>query len=140
MIARNEFPYFLNQVIDELKQEDAITSIWFIGSRANGKATEASDWDLLVFSTIEPSVIEPRHENVDVIIVGPSKKFLLEGKSIYYKSPFNNFHWSDKGNGLATYIGMKFIDYPGTRDSSEPICERTTSSAYCLWNKVEVNA
>lgn len=140
MIAKVKLPYYVSQIIDELKLEDSTISIWLIGSRANGNAKNSSDWDLLVFSTKETCVTGRRHENVDVIIVDPTESCLLEGKTIDFKLSFKNWSWSDKGGGFATYIGQKFIDYPsGIRDSSDPRCEKSINNAYCLWGKSQVH-
>ena len=51
-----------------------ITEVWLIGSRANNKAQEDSDWDLFVFgndhtlSTLQEN-LSLRHPEIDLLIV-----------------------------------------------------------------------
>lgn len=51
-----------------------ITEVWLIGSRANNKAQEDSDWDLFVFgndhtlSTLQEN-LSLRHPDIDLLIV-----------------------------------------------------------------------
>ncbi len=131
-----ELPNYVQNIITELKNKKTINSIWLIGSRANGTENESSDWDLLVFSVAEPIITKARHKNVDVIILGPSGNYLLEGKKAELKNSFKNWYWSESENNEATYVGNKFIDYPsGVRDISSPVYEKTKSKAYCLWRR-----
>lgn len=108
-----------------------------MGSRANQTSTAHSDWDLLVFSSVEPEVVPARYDNVDVIRVGPSRQtFLLEGKGSDFMLSFVNREWCEIDETNATYVGTRCIDYPpGARDTSEPAISKTGQPAYCLWLK-----
>jgi hypothetical protein len=136
MITRQSLPPYVNRVIDDLKNEEPIESIWLVGSRANGKEKESSDWDILAFSGNKPCVTKQHHKNIDIIIVGPSKKILLEGQSIESMNSFSSWSWPEKHDRTATYVGRKFIKYPsGIRNISDPVYEESTNDAYCLWSK-----
>jgi predicted nucleotidyltransferase len=69
-------------------------SIWLVGSRASKTAATKSDWDLLVFASVEPEVVPAKCEDVDVIRVGSSREtFLLEGKGLDFLLPFSDWWW-----------------------------------------------
>ena len=69
-------PWLVQEVIEELTYDLSILEVWLAGSRANRSATGDSDWDLLVFTSVDPvPVPEPRRPGVDVIVVGPSGSF-----------------------------------------------------------------
>ena len=135
MIFRNqiEIPIFALDIIDELTAETGVTSVWLIGSRANGNAKIKSDWDILVFSNKEPFHRKPRHECVDVVRVGPLEIVQLEGET--YAFPFNNWKWNQIDEQTATYEGTKIIDRPGVGDTANPTCIASKSYAFCLWGK-----
>ncbi len=130
-------PDYVLKVTVELKEEEATESIWLVGSRANQTSTPHSDWDLLVFSSVEPQVVPARCESVDVIRVGPSRQtFLLEGKGSDFMLSFVDWQWREIDETSATYVGKRFIEYPpGARDASEPVFSQTEQPAYCMWSK-----
>lgn len=70
-------PQSVHDVLQELKLESSVASIWLIGSRANQNSNSKSDWDFLVFSSLEPAVVPQRRSNIDVIRIGPSGQGLL---------------------------------------------------------------
>jgi hypothetical protein len=121
----------------ELREEVFTESIWLVGSRANQTSTPNSDWDLLVFSSVEPEVVPARCEDVDVIRVGPSKQtFLLEGRGSDFLLSFADWRWCEIDEVRAIYTGKKFINYPpGARDASDPVYIETKQSAYRLWSR-----
>lgn len=97
-----ELPPFVENVVDDLKTNASIKSIWLIGSRANNSAREDSDWDLLVFVEEELSSVNRRDSSVDVIRVDTNGKYLTDGESADHINLFN-WSWNDSGNGEATY-------------------------------------
>jgi len=130
-------PEFVQVIVDELSNDRFTNSIWIIGSRANGYASENSDWDILYFSGNEPTPRKQCDSRVDVIHIGPSSRGLVNGKSIEFIFPFENWEWNDIDNKAATYVGIKFIEYPdGVRDSTAPVYESRENHAYCLWRRV----
>ncbi len=104
----------IREYISKLKNRFAeITSIWLIGSRANGTETEKSDWDFLVFS--KSSIFEQVHnesvfhkEHIDLLLVG------LKGE---FKKPFGEpkrgslekWKWHQLSEDQAEYEGCKWI-------------------------------
>ena len=134
----NALPDFVLKVLSELKEEEATESIWLVGSRANQTSTPDSDWDLLVFSTVEPEVVSARCQDVDVIQVGPSGQVLLEGQGLHLKHSFASWQWREIDEVNATYVGKQLIDYPpGARDSSGPVYSETKQPSYRIWAKPE---
>jgi hypothetical protein len=103
-------PDFVATIIESLSQDETTKSIWLVGSRANGYAKENSDWDLVVFSFNEPTITTNRHQNVDVIQVGPSGTFLLEGKNLEFLLSFANWNWKQVSDGEATYTSLDFAE------------------------------
>jgi len=122
-------------LIDELAQEPRTESLWLVGSRANERAKDDSDWDFLVFSANELVRTRARLENVDVIRVGPSGRVLVEGAPEYLASTFDDFQWTRLDARRANYVGKKFREFEfGTaRDASEPPFDRPTESALLLF-------
>lgn len=78
----NSLPEPVLKVLAEFSKEASAESVWPVGSRANQSATVYSDWDLLVFSSVEPEVVPARCEDVDVIRMGPSKAGILIYKEL----------------------------------------------------------
>ncbi len=129
-----EIPSFVLNIIDELIAEIAVVSIWLIGSRVNGNVKTTSDWDILVFSNEESVYTKQRHENVDIVRIGPSGTGLVEGLTSEF--PFDNWEWSQSDEQTATYQGRKFINYPsGVKDATDPVYKIRKNDAICLWHK-----
>ncbi|MBC7932529.1 MAG: nucleotidyltransferase domain-containing protein [Rubrivivax sp.] len=133
----NSLPDSVLNVLAELKEEVSTESIWLVGSRANQTSTPHSDWDLLVFSSVEPEVVPARRKDVDVIRVGPSRQtFLLEGKGSDFMLSFADWRWREIDEVNAIYVGRRFIDYPpGARDAGDPVFSETEQPAYRVWSK-----
>ncbi len=102
--------------IHDLKCEfPRITSIWLIGSRANGTAVYDSDWDFLVFSS-SPIYEDIRNksifhrEDVDLLLVG-------EDEDGSFSKPFGEpkrgslklWKWKRISYDLSQYEGCKWI-------------------------------
>jgi Nucleotidyltransferase domain. len=131
----NTLPDFVLRVLSDFKEEST-ESVWLVCSRANQTATPNSDWDLLVFSSIEPEVVSPRGQHVDVIRVGPSRQVLLEGQEIIFKHSFTVWQWREIDEVEATYVGKKFInDSLVAHDYNDPRYSKTEQLAYLLWAK-----
>ncbi|MCA1929111.1 nucleotidyltransferase domain-containing protein [Rheinheimera sp.] len=126
----------VKELISQLSQDLSIMEVWLIGSRASDSAHVASDWDLLVFSTIEPRVTASRIDGVDIIWKGPSGNVLLEGQPISHQFKFSDFNWLVTSENQATYLGKKFNDVPdGIRDASIPLQSKIKGKAICLWRR-----
>jgi hypothetical protein len=123
-------------VLREIKLESSVMSIWLIGSRANQNSNFKSDWDLLVFSSIEPAVVPQRRPNIDVIRIGPSGQGLLEGMDLELIFSFDDWRWTMRDNQSVSYIGKKFTAQAGVvHDANEPIIGRCESLAYLIWSR-----
>lgn len=125
------------QVLHELSIDERVRSVWLIGSRANDTATEASDWDLLVFQTHDPTPTAARQLNVDVLCVGPSGKILLEGQTEEYSFSLSTLEWAEVSDGVACYRGKSFVEYPEGQavDADAPRFHRPSLRAKRLWPK-----
>lgn len=127
-------PSFVEDAINEISSDSSVSSIWLVGSRANGSETDESDWDVLYFSCEEPEYKLRRSELIDVIHVGPSNQAMTYG--VEHSFSFDNWKWNEIDVDHSTYVGEKFIEYPDSvRDTSDPRVERRPYNAYCLWRK-----
>ena len=121
-------------MLEELASDSSVSEVWLVGSRANGTALRGSDWDLLVFSDLEPSPTRSRMAGVDVLWKGPSGNVLLEGQSEHYVFNFSDFVWIQTGRDRARYRGKRFNDVPqGVRDASVPFQSFVDADALRLW-------
>ena len=130
-------PEAVSEVLAELQKESSTESVWLIGSRANQSSTSESDWDLLVFSSVGPEFRpSARRSNVDVIRVGPTRRFLLEGGPDAFTYSFEDWLWAPLNEISATYVGRKYCDYDGMteRNTGERVFLRPQGSAYLIWS------
>ena len=102
-------PERIRAIIEQIASEPATKAIWFIGSRANGRETPGSDWDILVFSRDEVKPVPARCDGLDVLRVSPSGEVLLEGMSAHLIQPFSRFSWVQTAKTRASYTGQKFL-------------------------------
>jgi hypothetical protein len=129
-------PRSVFDVLREIKLESSVMSIWLIGSRANQNSNLKSDWDLLVFSSIEPAVVPRRRSNIDVIRIGPSGQGLLEGMDLELIFCFDDWRWIKRDNQIASYVEKKFTAQERVvHDTNEPIMRRCERLAYLIWSR-----
>lgn len=130
-------PAFVESVANEVASDPDTREIWLIGSRAAASAHPASDWDLLVFSDREPSIRERRVEGVDVLHLGPSGFFLLEGQPAFQIIDFKTFRWKQTSPSTATYTGLRLRPVtPGVvLDGSEPAVEVRQCIGKLVWRR-----
>jgi predicted nucleotidyltransferase len=124
-------PNRVRHVIAELAADESVREVWLIGSQADGSATAASDWDLLVLSGREPQNRPARHFGIDILWAGPSGKVLLEGQSEFLAFAFTDLQWNEQGDGTAQYLGRKFVERKigVVYDTSEPVQIRSVAKA-----------
>lgn len=124
--------------VAELAAEPSTREVWLIGSRANGTATDESDWDLLVFTDEDPRPVAARRLKIkiDILRVGPSGRALLEGKPEELRFDFADFSWSPVSGECASYIGKKPNGYVElqARDTDTPRFQRLNLKARLLWS------
>ena len=136
-ILLTHLPESVREVLSELASEFSTQSVWLVGSRANQSARSDSDWDMLVFSSVDTERRSPRRPGIDVIRVGPSGLSLLEGKSEVFRKSFDDWKWNTVDERLANYLGAKtdsksvtegvVYDLPKTR--------ATKQQAFLLWTR-----
>ncbi len=94
----------------------SIASVWLLGSRANGNATDASDWDFLVFSG-EPiheeikSSAELHRDDVDLLLADAKGRYSKPLGGPEEGGLLADWEWSEVSNELANYEGTKFVTY-----------------------------
>jgi hypothetical protein len=93
--------------------------VWLIGSRANGRATDASDTDLLIFGSssfaavLEKQVDAPERIDCLVVIDGDSYRDPWQQKS----GSLTKLRWQRIDESNATYVGVKWApDEEGSRE------------------------
>ena len=101
-------PPDIENVIEEIKLDRSVKSIWLIGSRANESISSSSDWDFLVFSQRESNHTYSNYSGVDIFWVGPSGRVLLEGQPDFLAFPFSDLNWTQDGETFARYSGRWF--------------------------------
>lgn len=102
-MKNTDFPAFVTEVLKELIDEKETQSIWFIGSRANGRERPDSDWDFIVFVSDAVNKRSTRNKNVDIIRVDRNGVYLLEGQNLSMSNSFKIWHWCETEQGLASY-------------------------------------
>jgi len=114
----------------------SISEVWLIGSRANGRARDTSDWDYMVFADedLVPSLRADTSftaPNIDLLIVNPDRvRFRKpwpepEGhhKRGWLDESENGWRWTTTSQGRAHYRGCEGVDIsnPDTwKDDDDP--------------------
>lgn len=93
--------------------------VWLVGSRANGRATDASDTDLLVFGSsafaaaLKKQVAAPERIDCLVVIDGDSYRDPWQQKS----GSLTKLRWERIDESNASYVGVKWApDEEGSRE------------------------
>jgi len=102
-----KFPEEVLSIIEQIKREADIVSIWFIGSRANNTHRLQSDWDFICFFNRSIQEHKQRSEKVDIIQVGNDGKYLLEGLSMMSEGNFSQWNWEKVDSNSSQYISRK---------------------------------
>jgi hypothetical protein len=98
------FPLAVQNVLNQIKLIENASSIWFIGSRANGSYRVSSDWDFICFMSESVTERSARSAIVDIIQVDCLGEYLLEGQTLDRKGMFSSWKWHDLKNDKATYV------------------------------------
>jgi len=128
-------PPDIENVIEEIKLDRSVKSIWLIGSRANESISSSSDWDFLVFSQRESNHTYSNYSGVDIFWVGPSGRVLLEGQPDFLAFPFSDLNWTQDGETFARYSGRRFtkLEVGVAHDASIPTQVRKEQWAVLVW-------
>jgi len=116
----NQLPIHAQGFISELSSiEPQPDSIWLIGSQANGRATESSDTDLLIFGS-EALYREAKEKTdapikVDCLIVTDGNNYQdpWQKKS----GSIEKLKWQQVTESTAKYVGAKWV--PDEESSTE---------------------
>lgn len=115
--------------------EPAPVSIWLIGSRANGRATTASDTDLLVFGSMALlralASMPPPPVGIDCLVV-------FDGN--HYKDPWQVkngsltcLEWRPVNDTLSSYVGLKWTPDEESSDESLGNMVQLQEHAVRIW-------
>ncbi|MBU2875047.1 nucleotidyltransferase domain-containing protein [Marinobacter salexigens] len=130
-----EFPLKVQAVIDQLKAESCSKSVWFIGSRANGKFRPDSDWDFICFRNSAVEEREARSRLVDIVQVGIDGQYLLEGQHYNLTGQFEHWQWHEIDSQRAEYKSRVTpkIEAGAAFDLSD--AKIVTNNAYKVWDR-----
>lgn len=114
-----ELPLDIRNAIYEMVGvlSDDVDSVWLLGSRANGTATEISDWDFLIFSNregLERLKVERdrRIDNIDLLVVFDGENFIdpwPEDEESAKSGSLSVWKWRLKDSKTATYQIVKYL-------------------------------
>lgn len=101
---------------DLTEKYDSISTIWLIGSRANGCAHEHSDWDFLVFAnndTLQSLCCDPmfKQNDIDLLVVydGDSFRKPWTDDDGLKRGSLEKWKWSEKSKNEAEYTQLKWL-------------------------------
>ena len=113
-------------------------SVWLIGSQANGRATEHSDWDLLIFGSsflideLKRDIAAPF--KIDALVVYNGNDYCDPWQN--KRGALKNLQWRLESATVASYEGVRWIadseseeDYSPSSGNMLVLKER----ALCLW-------
>jgi hypothetical protein len=133
----------IDEYIGQLSRYDSdIYEVWLIGSRANGTASDSSDWDLLVFGGVDSLDRLRRHgntlarENIDVLVVFGDDLFEKPWGDKKKSGSLLTWNWQRVSDNKAIYTQAKRM--PQTEDDSDyadtlGMIEKSTVKAIRLW-------
>jgi hypothetical protein len=129
------FPIAVEDVLNQIKLSENACSIWFIGSRANDRYREDSDWDFICFMSESVTERSERSAIVDIIQVDCLGEYLLEGQTLDLKGMFSNWQWHDLKNGKATYVSRISPNVPLGQAYDHSDVKLVTNNALRIWVK-----
>lgn len=91
-----------------------ITSIWLIGSRANGTATKNSDWDFMIFGSkdiLKSLRTDSRFhfDLIDLLVVYNGRDFEKPWGEKSKSGSLSEWNWKEADSNNATYRATKPI-------------------------------
>jgi hypothetical protein len=111
-MSTNVLPENVSQLVEWLMAQTPTPSeIWLIGSRANGRATEESDWDFLVFACSKylcklQEIGCPLSLVCDILVVVDGNRF--ESPFDKKNGSLDGWQWEIVDADHATYQGEKW--------------------------------
>jgi predicted nucleotidyltransferase len=125
-----------------------LEEVWLLGSRANHTATEASDWDLLIFPSAnicrelnQRADLRPAGLRIDCLVVWEQKaERVWCGKDDQKSLDLRELEWSRISDDTATYKEAPpwLTQLPEQHNPSQPLTgsrwrERPVKNAYRIW-------
>ena len=104
-------PQHVLAFVTEVASLESVSSVWLFGSRANGKATGASDTDLLVFGgertidELRAAVAAPNEVDCLVVYDGDAYSDPWQEK----RGSLSNLRWEQLSETEARYVGGKWV-------------------------------
>ena len=107
-----EFQEFLHQVALECP---ALSSVWLIGSRANGTATPNSDWDFIAFGTAASleflrMAVHLHRQDTDFLVVTNDDDFAAAWGATDKTGSLTEWDWKQVSESLCCYTQSKWVD------------------------------
>jgi hypothetical protein len=105
------FHEFLRRVAVECP---ALSSIWLIGSRANGTATPTSDWDFIAFGTLDSlnflrTAVHLHRHDTDFLVVTNGDDFAAAWGSTDKTGSLKGWEWEKVTESLSRYTQVKRV-------------------------------
>ena len=108
------------QVVQFLKQLGAVSpglsSVWLVGSRANGTARPTSDWDFLAFGSEETltflqSATALHRQETDFLVVTNGEDFQAAWGEPQKTGSLSEWQWSQLTATDAEYMQSKWVEH-----------------------------
>ncbi len=111
----------------------ALSSIWLVGSRANGSATEKSDWDFLAFGSEEAhrflqDASQFHRPDVDFLVVVNGEDFRCAWGEKDKSGSLSSWEWAQSSERQAEYTETKWVE---TEEEAKVVSKRR--QAICVW-------
>ena len=92
-----------------------LTSVWLIGSRANGTATSSSEWDFIAFGTEATleflrTATHLHHEKTDFFVVTNGEDFQAAWGEIDKTGSLSEWNWNELSKTEAKYTQAKSVE------------------------------
>ena len=115
-----------------------ITLIWLIGSRANNKAREDSDWDFFVFANQQVLAdlgnnLEFHRSDIDLLVIYNGDDFQEPWGEKPKHGSLTEWKWRKVSTGFAQYKGTKGKD--GWVFGDDTVTETRIENAIKVWPK-----
>ena len=133
----SEMSEFLDDLVSVCPE---IHSIWLIGSRANGTATDVSDWDFLAFGSAATLTCLKRasalHRNdIDFLVITNGEDFENAWGAKEATGSLSEWHWKPISSMRASYTESKLRDdEEGERVVLNPVVQKERN-AIRVWPK-----
>ena len=103
---------FLEQVV---AMSPGLTSVWLVGSRANGTATAASDWDFIAFGTQATlkflrETTALHRAKTDFLVVTNGEDFQAAWGEVSKSGSLSEWQWKSLSESESEYMQSKWVE------------------------------